>query len=108
MQPTAPVLPVASVAGEQHCIEIVGLLRSFRRALMELPRWPLAFARQRGGGCQKSETMPRLIISNIDYLVTVDPGRRIIRDGALVIQDGRIVGLGKSTEFPTHAGAEII
>ncbi len=33
--------------------------------------------------------MPRLIIANIDYLVTVDPSRRIIRDGALVIQDGR-------------------
>ena len=40
--------------------------------------------------------MPRLIITNIDYLVTVDPSRRIIRDGALVIQDGRIVAVGKS------------
>ena len=27
--------------------------------------------------------MPRLVIANIDYLVTVDPQRRIVRDGAL-------------------------
>ena len=40
--------------------------------------------------------MPRLIINNIDYLVTVDPSRRIIRDGALVIQDDRIVAVGKT------------
>ena len=30
--------------------------------------------------------MPRLVITNIDYLVTVDPSRRIIRNGTLVIQ----------------------
>ena len=29
--------------------------------------------------------MPRLVIANIDYLVTVDPSRRIIRDGAIVL-----------------------
>ena len=34
--------------------------------------------------------MPRLVIANIDYLVTVDPSRRIIRDGALVIDNDRI------------------
>jgi cytosine/adenosine deaminase-related metal-dependent hydrolase len=46
--------------------------------------------------------MPRLIISNIDYLVTVDPSRRIIRDGALVIRDGRIVAVGKTAEVPSN------
>jgi cytosine/adenosine deaminase-related metal-dependent hydrolase len=43
--------------------------------------------------------MPRLIITNIDYLVTVDPSRRIIRDGALVIRDGRIVAVGERLNF---------
>src|SRR5258708_36768496 len=52
--------------------------------------------------------MPRLIITNIDYLVTVDPGRRIIRDGALVIQDGRIVAVGKASECPTNPGDDVI
>ena len=52
--------------------------------------------------------MPRLVIVNIDYLVTVDPSRRIIRDGALVIQDGRIVAVGKSSEFPSNPGDDVI
>ena len=52
--------------------------------------------------------MPRLVIANIDYLVTVDPSRRIIRDGALVIQDGRIVAVGKSSEFPSNPGDDVI
>ena len=52
--------------------------------------------------------MPRLVIANIDYLVTVDPSRRIIRDGALVIQDGRIVAVGKSTELPLNPDDELI
>jgi hypothetical protein len=52
--------------------------------------------------------MPRLVIVNIDYLVTVDPSRRIIRDGALVIQDGRIVAAGKSSEFPSNPGDDVI
>ena len=46
--------------------------------------------------------MPRLVISNIDYLVTVDAERRIIRDGALVIKDGRIVSVGKSKEVAAN------
>ncbi len=46
--------------------------------------------------------MPRLIIANIDYLVTVDPSRRIIRDGALIIQNGRIAAVGKTAEFPPN------
>src|SRR2546430_14292258 len=52
--------------------------------------------------------MPRLIISNIDYLVTVDPSRRIIRDGALVIQDGRIVAVGQTAEVPSNPDDEVI
>src|ERR1700730_15101571 len=52
--------------------------------------------------------MPRLIIANLDYLVTVDPSRRIIRDGALVIQDGRIVAVGKTAEFPSNPDDDVI
>src|ERR687886_83095 len=52
--------------------------------------------------------MPRLVINNLDYLVTVDPSRRIIRDGALVIEGTRIAGVGKSTEFTIKAEDEVI
>src|SRR3989454_2204752 len=52
--------------------------------------------------------MPRLIITNIDYLVTVDPSRRIIRDGALVIRDGRIVAVGKTAEVPSNPDDDVI
>src|SRR5262249_56951293 len=52
--------------------------------------------------------MPRLIITNIDYLVTVDPSRRIIRDGALVMQDDRIVAVGKTAELPADPGDDVI
>ena len=52
--------------------------------------------------------MPRLVISNIDYLVTVDAERRIIRDGALVIKDGRIVSVGKSKEVASEPGEDVI
>ncbi|MCE2946030.1 MAG: amidohydrolase family protein [bacterium] len=37
-----------------------------------------------------------LLVRNIDWLVTVDPGRRIIRDAALAVHDGRFVDVGKT------------
>ena len=52
--------------------------------------------------------MPRLLIGNIDYLVTVDPQRRIIRDGAIVVEGGRITGVGKSADFPASSSDEVI
>jgi cytosine/adenosine deaminase-related metal-dependent hydrolase len=52
--------------------------------------------------------MHRLIITNIDYLVTVDPSRRIIRDGALVMQDDLIVAVGKTAEFPAGLDDDVI
>ncbi len=36
-----------------------------------------------------------LLVRNIDWLVTVDSGRRIIRDAAIVVKDGRFVAIGK-------------
>jgi len=49
--------------------------------------------------------MPRLVITNIDYLVTVDPSRRIIRNGTLVIQHDRIVAVGPDEAMAAHTGA---
>jgi 5-methylthioadenosine/S-adenosylhomocysteine deaminase len=40
-----------------------------------------------------------LVVANIDWLITVDPGRRIIRDGAVAARGGKIVAVGKSAEI---------
>jgi len=37
-----------------------------------------------------------LIVTNIDWLITVDPGRRIIRDAAIAVKAGKIVAIDKS------------
>jgi cytosine/adenosine deaminase-related metal-dependent hydrolase len=51
---------------------------------------------------QKPETSVRsadLLIANIDWLITVDNDRRIIRDAAIAIENGIIVAAGKSAEL---------
>jgi 5-methylthioadenosine/S-adenosylhomocysteine deaminase len=40
-----------------------------------------------------------LIITNIDWLITVDPGRRIIRDAAIAVAGGKFVAVGKAAEL---------
>jgi 5-methylthioadenosine/S-adenosylhomocysteine deaminase len=40
-----------------------------------------------------------LVIAGIDWLITVDPQRRIIRDAAIAVHDGRIVAVGKSADI---------
>ena len=40
-----------------------------------------------------------LLIADIDWLITVDPGRRIIRDAAIAVHQGKIVAVGKSNEI---------
>src|SRR5579864_8518391 len=52
--------------------------------------------------------MSRLLIQNIDYLVTVDQGRRILRDGAVAIENGRFVAVGKTADVSAEAGDEVI
>ena len=53
--------------------------------------------------------MPDLLIKNADYLVTVDRERRIFRDGALAISNGRIAAVGKTADVaPRYASAEVI
>ena len=53
--------------------------------------------------------MPDLLVKNADYLVTVDPQRRIIRDGAVAISGNRIAAVGKTDELaPRFAQADVI
>ena len=40
-----------------------------------------------------------LIVRNIDWLITVDPRRRVIRDAALAIKDGSFAAIGKCAEI---------
>ncbi|MGA8819333.1 MAG: amidohydrolase family protein [Xanthobacteraceae bacterium] len=40
-----------------------------------------------------------LVVAGIDWLITVDPGRRIIRDAAIAVHAGKIVAIGKSAEI---------
>jgi 5-methylthioadenosine/S-adenosylhomocysteine deaminase len=40
-----------------------------------------------------------LIVRNIDWLITVDAKRRLIRDAAIVVQHGKFVAIGKTAEI---------
>ena len=40
-----------------------------------------------------------LIVTGIDWLITVDPTRRIIRDAAIAVVDGGFAAVGKSAEI---------
>lgn len=40
-----------------------------------------------------------VLVRGIDWLITVDPSRRVIRDGAVAIKDGRFAAVGKSVEI---------
>jgi 5-methylthioadenosine/S-adenosylhomocysteine deaminase len=39
-----------------------------------------------------------LLLRNIDWLITVDPGRRVIRDAAIGVTNGRIAAIGKTAD----------
>src|SRR5450759_1782501 len=40
-----------------------------------------------------------LLVRNIDWLITVDPHRRVIRGAAIVVKGGKFVAIGKSVEL---------
>ena len=40
-----------------------------------------------------------LVIANIDWLITVDPARRIIRDAAIAVNGGKIIAIAKSADI---------
>jgi 5-methylthioadenosine/S-adenosylhomocysteine deaminase len=46
-----------------------------------------------------------LLITDIDWLITVDSGRRVIRDAAIAAHGGRIVAVGKSTDIARQYSA---
>ncbi|HKD28677.1 MAG TPA: amidohydrolase family protein [Xanthobacteraceae bacterium] len=46
-----------------------------------------------------------LIIANIAWLITMDPGRRVIRDAAIAIDGGKIVAVGKSADVAARCAA---
>ena len=46
------------------------------------------------------------LVTGIDWLITVDPTRRIIRDGAVAIQDGRFVAVGKTADITAQWQAD--
>ena len=39
-----------------------------------------------------------LIVRNIDWLITVDPKRRVVREAAVAVKDGKFVAVGKSAD----------
>jgi 5-methylthioadenosine/S-adenosylhomocysteine deaminase len=50
-----------------------------------------------------------LIVGNIDWLITIDSGRRIIRDAAIAIDAGKIAAVGKTAEIAkTHSGRKTL
>jgi 5-methylthioadenosine/S-adenosylhomocysteine deaminase len=50
--------------------------------------------------------MATTLIKNADWLVTMDAERRIIRHGALLIEDDRIVKVAKTSAFKGRARAD--
>lgn len=49
-----------------------------------------------------------MLITNIRYVVTMNPEREIIRNGAIFIEDGRIADIGKNSELVQKYGKEDI
>ena len=49
-----------------------------------------------------------LVVRNIDWLLTVDPARRIIRDAAFAVRDGCFIAIGKSNDIDARWQADVI
>lgn len=53
--------------------------------------------------------MPKILIEHADYVVTMDPERQIIRDGAVAIENDRISAVGKTAAIRSQfEDAEVI
>ncbi len=56
-------------------------------------------------GETSTQTAPQTadtLITGIDWLVTIDDGRRVIRDGAIAIKDGKFAAVGKTADLKTQ------
>jgi 5-methylthioadenosine/S-adenosylhomocysteine deaminase len=47
-----------------------------------------------------------LIIADISWLITMDPGRRVIREAAIAVDGGKIVAVGKSVDITARCSAK--
>ena len=47
-----------------------------------------------------------LVVRGIDWLITVDAGRRILRDAAIAVKDGKFAAIGKSAEIERDWSAQ--
>jgi 5-methylthioadenosine/S-adenosylhomocysteine deaminase len=54
---------------------------------------------QQDGNPTSGYQLADLIVRGIDWLVTVDSTRRVLRDAAVAIRDGRFVAVGKTTDI---------
>jgi len=50
----------------------------------------------------------KTIIKNIDWVITVDEGRRVISDGAIAFTDSGLTFVGKTSDLGSEDGAEIV
>ena len=55
-----------------------------------------------------TNTGTSLKIHNARFILTVDAGRRIIRDGSLLVRDGRIAEVGKASEMESTPADRVI
>ena len=53
-----------------------------------------------------SQRQADLIVHSIDWLISVDPTRRVIRDAALAVMDGSFAAIGKSASILNDWHAE--
>ena len=51
---------------------------------------------------------PSLKIDNARYIVTVDPERRIIQDGAILVEDGKVSRVGKAAALANARADRVI
>ena len=52
--------------------------------------------------------MARTVIKNIDWIVTVDEQRRVILDGSILVENDRIIAIGKTADIEWPDDAEVI
>ena len=55
-----------------------------------------------------TNTVNTLKIDNARFILTVDAGRRIIRDGSILVRDGRIAEVGKASELESISADRVI